>query len=539
MDTYDYIVIGSGFGGSVSALRLAEKGYRTLVLEKGRRFADHDFPKSNRNIRKYMWMPRLKCFGPQNMVFFKKAFVLGGVGVGGGSLIYANTHMVPPDAFFKNPVWSGFNDWKTALLPFYEKAEFMLGTVPVTKFCREDDILKEIAAEMGAESTFKGVNVGVYFGDENESKDPYFKGLGPLRNGCRECAGCMIGCRYNAKNTLTKNYLYFAEKFGAEVFPETLVTRIEHKDGLYYISTKKSTSWFNVQKRVYKSKGLIVSGGVLGTMELLLKQKYKYKTLSGLSSHLGKNIRTNSKSICGVTGARERLNNGVSITSIFAPDEHTHVEIVKYPDQSDGMRVFSTLLTGKGSPVIRTLKLMGNMILHPIKLSRLFFGKNWASKSVLVMVMQTIDSSMVMALKKFPFSRLTLNYTSGKKPPTFQEIGQSITKRYAEKVGGIPANAISEVMFNMSTADHILGGCPMGTSKENGVISKQFRVFGYPNMHILDGTIIPCNIGVNRSLTITALSEYAMSLIPEKDGNTINTLEEQLADRQKKTLFQN
>lgn len=523
--TYDYIVIGSGFGGSVSAMRLSEKGYSVCVLEKGKRFTDTDFPKSNRNIRKYAWMPKLKCFGAQNMVFYRKALVLGGVGVGGGSLIYANTHMVPPDAFFNNPVWAQLNDWKNTLLPFYDKAKFMLGTVPVTTFYREDEILKDIAREMGKESSFKGVNVGVYFGDEKKEIDPYFKGLGPLRNGCRECAGCMIGCRYNAKNSLTKNYLYFAEKFGTEVFPETLVTKIEYRDGHYLVSTKKSTSWLPAEKRIIESKGLIVSGGVLGTLNLLLKQKYHYKTLPDLSNRLGENIRTNSKSICGVTAAKERLNHGVSITSIFAPDKDTHIEIVKYPDLSDGMRLLSTLMTGKGSPFVRTLKLFWNIITQPAKLWKLLFGKNWATNSILIMVMQTIDSSMKMVFKRFPFSRMTLKYTDGQTPPTYQEIGQVVTKRYAEKVGGIPANAISEVIFNMSTADHILGGCPMGTSKENGVVDKEFKVFGYPNMYILDGTIIPCNLGVNPSLTITALCEYAMDQIPEKPGNQQKSLE--------------
>lgn len=529
MNPYDYIIIGSGFGGSVSAMRLSEKGYSVCVLEKGKRYADEDFPKSNRNMRKYLWMPNIKFYGPQNMAFFSKALVLGGVGVGGGSLIYANTHMVPSDPFFNNPVWSGLNDWKKILAPFYDKAKFMLGSVPITQFNREDEILKEIATEMGRESSFKGVNVGVYFGDEKKETDPYFNGLGPMRNGCRNCAGCMIGCRYNAKNTLEKNYLWFAEKSGTEIFPETLVTKIEYHDGQYKIHTRKSTSWLPAERKVYVSKKLIISGGVLGTLDLLLKQKYHYKTLPNLSDELGKNIRTNSKSICGVTGARERLNNGVAITSIFAPDENTHIEIVKYPDLSDGMRALSTLLTGKGNRFVRIMKMFGNIIAHPVNYWKLQFGKNWATNSILIMVMQTIDSSMKMVLRKFPFPRITLKYAEGPKPPTYQEIGQQVTKRYAEKVGGIPANAITEILFNMSTADHILGGCPMGTSKENGVVDKEFKVFGYPDMHILDGTIIPCNLGVNPSLTITALSEYAMSLIPEKEGNTKKSLEESVS----------
>lgn len=294
---YDYIVIGSGFGGSVSAMRLAEKGYSVLVIEKGKRFTATDFPKSDWNLKKFLWMPKLKWFGFQKLTFFRQVTILSGVGVGGGSIVYGNTHMFPPDEFFNNPIWSHLKDWKKALMPFYDLARHMLGTKKLTEFHEEDLLLKEVAAELGKEKTFTGVNVGVYFGDTENEIDPYFSGKGPLRSGCQYCAGCMIGCQFNAKNTLDKNYLYFAEHYGAQVLDSTFAHKIEYINNQYVIHTRKSTSWIKKNYKIYKSNGLIISGGVLGTMDLLLKQKYKYKTLPNLSDHLGENILTNSESL--------------------------------------------------------------------------------------------------------------------------------------------------------------------------------------------------------------------------------------------------
>jgi len=526
----DYVIIGSGFGGSVSAMRLAEKGYAVAVLEKGKRYNDKDFPKTNRSMSKYMWAPALGWYGPQNMSFYKNAFVLSGIGVGGGSLIYANTHMIPSDDFFENPVWSSFRDWKKTLMPFYDTAKFMLGTVPVTKFCNEDMRLKEIAADLGKEETFSGVNVGVYFGDKEVETDPYFGGKGPMRKGCRDCAGCMIGCRYNAKNTLDKNYLWFAEKFGVKIYAETIATKIEFDGEKYTVHTKRSTGGFNRDKKTFTAKGLIISGGVLGSLKLLFEQKYHYKTLPALSDKLGKNILTNSKSICGVTLAKEKLNNGVAITSIFAPDKHTHIEIVKYSDRADAMKMFATPLTGKGNGVPRGLKAIGNIIAHPWSFLRMLFNKDWANNSILIMVMQTTESFMEIKYKKGLFRGMSFSNAGNKKVPSYNEIAQDITRRYAEKVGGIPANSITEVLFGMSTADHILGGCPMGKTIDEAVVNDRFEVYGYPNMYVLDGSVMPCNLGVNPSLTITALCEYAMSLIPEKEGNTNRSIERQMKE---------
>jgi len=523
---WDYIIIGSGFGGSVSAMRLSEKGYSVLVIEKGKRYGAKDFPKTNWNIRKYLWIPLLKCFGIQKLTFFKEVFVISGVGVGGGSLVYANTHMVPPDKFFQNPVWSHFKDWKKALVPYYELALRMLGSVKYPKMQEEDNVLKEVARDMGKEESFSNVNVGVYFGDSTHEADPYFKGLGPPRRGCIECAGCMVGCRYNAKNTLDKNYLWFAEKFGAQVLPETLATRIEYKDGTYHVHTRCSTSWFGRKKQVFQSKGLIMCGGVLGTMELLLRQKYELKTLPQLSDTLGFSLRTNSESLCGVLSRDRKLNHGVAISSIFNPDEHTHIEVVKFPDHSDSMFRLGTFAVGPGTPLVRTARLIATILSKPFTYIRANLRLNIARNSVIILVMQTLDNSMKMVWKRGWFGgKMAIDNSGQNRVPAYIETGQQVMYRYAEKVNGIPMNALTEIVFNMSTTAHILGGCPMGRNREEGVVNDNFQVHGYPDMYILDGSIIPCNLGVNPSLTITALSEYAMDRIPVKEGYAGKTLE--------------
>ncbi|MBE2245971.1 MAG: GMC family oxidoreductase [Candidatus Competibacteraceae bacterium] len=528
-EIFDYIVIGSGFGGAVSAMRLSEKGYKVLVIEKGKTYHSSDFPQTNWSFKKYFWLPALRWFGIQKLSLFREVFILSGVGVGGGSLVYANTHMFPPDEFFQNPVWADIKDWKKTLTPFYDKARFMLGTVPNTSFDRADQVLKELAIEMGRESSYKGVDVGVYFGDTETETDPYFKGLGPQRKGCTQCAGCMVGCRHNAKNTLDKNYLFFAQKNGTQLLDETLAVKVEFDGTYYHIYTRSSTSFFNKKKKTYKSKGIVISGGVLGTMDLLLKQKHKYKTLPRLSNKLGENIRTNSESLLGVTSSKEKLNHGLAITSVFNPDDHTHIEVVKYPDRSNGMKLFATLAAGPGHPVIRAFRLMGNIITHPIQYIRMLVDGKWAEKSVIFLVMQTLDSSMRMVYKRFPLSGISMKNKKENRVPAYIDIGQKVMYAYAKKVNGIPQNALTEVLFNIPSTAHILGGCPMGLNENEGVVNDRMQAFGYPEFYVLDGSIVPCNIGVNPSLTITALSEYAMSFIPEKQGNIIRPIEEELS----------
>lgn len=528
---FDYIIIGSGFGGSVSALRLAEKGYSVLIIEKGKRWSADDFPKTNWNIKKYLWLPLLKCFGFQKLTFFKEVFIISGVGVGGGSLVYANTHMMPMDTFYSNPIWSYYKDWKTTLAPFYDKARFMLGSEKYTKEYEEDRILKNVAEEMGSHSSYDRVDyVGVYLGNPAEEKDPYFSGLGPKRRGCIECAGCMVGCRHNAKNTLDKNYLWFAENlFGATLLAETQVNKIEFINQEYHIHTEQSTSWFGRRKQKFITKGLVVSGGVLGTLNLLLKQKYVYKTLPALSDKLGENILTNSEMLSGVVAADRKLNHGIAISSIFHPDEHTSIELCKFPDGSGAMTRLAVMAAGNGTPAVRTLKMLGNILTQPWNFIRSTINFKLAETSIIFLIMQSLPNAMQLRLRKGFFSnRLVLNNDSGQKVPSYISIGQEALYRYAKKVNGVPHNAFSEVMFGLASTAHILGGCPMGSSVREGVVDDCFNVHGYPNFHILDGSIVPCNLGVNPSLTITALSEYAMDKIPKKEGSSVITLDQRL-----------
>lgn len=532
-DEFDYIVVGSGFGGSVSAMRLAEKGYSVLVIEKGKRWNSQDFPKSNWNIRKYLWMPFLRCFGFQKLTFFKELFVLSGVGVGGGSLVYANTHMMPKDTFYNNPAWLKFKDWKSVLEPYYRRARFMLGSTRYEKEFEEDKVLKSVAHDMGRGDSYGRVDyVGVYLGDPSTPTDPYFKGLGPTRRGCIECAGCMVGCRHEAKNTLDKNYLWFAEnRFGARVEPETRVVGIDEKAGGYEVRTESSTTWFQKRRRSFRSRGLVLSGGVLGTLDLLLRQKHVSKTLSRLSDTLGQNLLTNSEMLSGVMAADRKLNHGIAISSVFNPDNDTHIELCKFPDGSGALARLAVMAAGHGSPPVRTLKMLGNIITHPWNFLRTLINPQLARTSIIFLIMQSLPNAMRMRLRRGLLgTSLSLRNDQEQKVPSYIPIGQEALHRYADKVNGVAQNAFGEVVFGLSSTAHILGGCPMGKDAVEGVVDDRFKVHGYENFYILDGSIVPCNLGVNPSLTITALSEYAMDGIPLKDGASVKSLDEQLSE---------
>jgi cholesterol oxidase len=527
---YDYIVIGSGFGGSVASLRLAEKGYSVLTLEQGKRYNPSDFPKTNWNLPKYLWVPALRFFGFQKLSFYATASIMSGTGVGGGSLVYANTLYIPPDEFFNNENWRRFGDWKKILGPFYDKASFMLGRTKFRDLNIEDQHLEEVSKEMNAHETFDSVYVGVNLDKSEEEKDPYFNGLGPLRKGCTRCAGCMVGCRENAKNTLDRNYLWFAEKMGVEILPETKAEKISFVDNLYQVETRRVTDLFRGRRKVFKARGIVVAAGALGTLELLLKQKHKYSTLSSLSDKLGFELRTNAETLCAVSGVDKKMNNGLAITSVFSPDNYTHVEVVKYPDNSNAMKWFFGLsVRGSDKSIKRSWMLFVKTLTHPLKFIKTVFNTRWSTSGVIFLVMQTADNAMKMIWKNsFSGGKMKIDNSGQKRVPAFIPIGQEVMERYAARVKGVPQNILLEVFFDRPTTAHILGGCPMSESTDKGVIDKNLSVHGYPNFYVTDGSVIQGNIGVNPSLTITAMAEYCMSNIPQKDGSAVTDISKQL-----------
>jgi cholesterol oxidase len=527
---YDYIVIGSGFGGSVASLRLVEKGYKVLTLEQGKRFNPEDFPKTNWNLPKYLWWPALRFFGFQRITFFRTTSILSGTGVGGGSLVYANTLYTPPKAFFNNESWLQFGNWKKILGPFYDRASFMLGRQKYSKQNIEDHFLEEVSKDMHAFDTFEQVYVGVNLDGQDQPHDPYFKGLGPDRKGCVECGGCMVGCRENAKNSLDRNYLWFAEKMGLKILAETKAEKITRQDHLYYVETKPITAFFPRKRKVFTAKGIIVAAGTLGTLELLLKQKFKYDTLPHLSEKLGYELRTNAETLCAVSGASVKLNNGLAITSVFSPDSLTHVEIVKYPDNSNVMKWFFGLSAqGANTSLGRTWNLTLKTIRHPLLFMKTLFNFKWSSNMVIFLVMQTVDNAMKMIWKKtLRGGRIKIDNSGQKRVPAYIPVGQEVMERYARKVKGIPQNILLEVLFNRPTTAHILGGCPMSDSPETGMVDKDLKVHGYPDFYITDGSVVQGNIGVNPSLTIAAMAEYAMNSIPDKPGNQVTEISKQL-----------
>jgi len=531
-EAYDYLIIGSGFGGSVSALRLAEKGYSVVLLEQGKKYKAEDYAKTNWRLGKYLWMPSLGLYGIQRLSFFRQASILTGIGLGGGSLVYANTLFKPPSKFFKTGNWARFNDWEKTLEPFYAEAGFMMGRTLYDKQNPEDLILRKIAKQMQREDTFQNVFVGVNLTDHEGEADPYFLGLGPLRKTCNGCAACMVGCRENAKNTLDKNYLYFAEKFGVKILTETKAVKLEKKDGVYFVDTN-STTKFRKRKSSYKARNVIVSAGVLGSLEFLFKQKYDYKTLPDISDQLGKNLLTNSETLTAVSGVNKKLNNGVAISSVFHPDEDTNIEIVKYPEGSNLMKLFFSLSAGGSSNnVNRSLKLFVNILTHPIKFFKTLFSPNWSNHAVIFLVMQTLDNAMIMRWKKGFFrNRLKIDNKGNNRVPAYIEIGQKVTEQFAKETGGISQNIILEVLLDRPTTAHILGGCLMSDNKESGVIKPSLEVHSYPGLYIIDGSVIQANPGVNPSYTILAMAEYSMSLIPSKKGNNTKSLKALLDEK--------
>lgn len=514
---YDYIIIGSGFGGSVSALRLAEKGYSILVIEKGKRFKAEDFPKTNLNLKKWLWLPSMRFFGIFKLTFFKHVGIVSGVGVGGGSLVYANTLPVPQKAFYNSGSWAGLADWQTELEPFYRIAEKMLGAAIVPKPGPADEALREVAREIGKEDKYSPTNVSVFFGEEGETvKDPFFDGKGPDRTGCIYCGACMTGCRHNAKNSLDKNYLYLAEQLGVDVLPEQEVFDVvpnepNGKSG-YAVKFKSATKTFK-KKQSVEAGNVIFSGGVLGTVSLLLK--LKDSSLPDLSDKLGNDIRTNNESLIGVINDKNKkdFSQGVAIGSIVHTDENSHLEVVRYGKGSSFWRFsFVPLAYGKtfGKRIIALFK---NFFSKPWRFIKIMFQWNFTTKNTILLFMQTLDSTL-----KFERSGNGMKSTihTGNKPTSFIPEAKELADIYGKKTDGEAFILSTETILGIPTTAHILGGCVIGENADKGVIDKNQNVFGYQNMMVIDGSAISANPGVNPSLSITAMAERAMSMVPEK-----------------------
>ncbi|SPM32710.1 Choline dehydrogenase or related flavoprotein [Mycobacterium rhizamassiliense] len=531
---YDVLIIGSGFGGSVSALRLTEKGYRVGVLEAGRRYADEDFAKTSWNLRKFLWAPRLGCFGIQRIHPLKNVLILAGAGVGGGSLNYANTLYVPPEPFFKDRQWSHITDWRSELTPHYQQAQRMLGVVTNPTFTDADRIVKEVADDMGCGDTFVPTPVGVFFGPDGTKApgvkvpDPFFGGAGPERTGCLECGSCMTGCRFGAKNTLLKNYLGLAESAGAQVIPMTTVKSFEQRpDGVWEVRTVRTGSWVRRTKRTYTAANVILAAGTWGTQHLLFNMRDKGK-LPRLSKQVGVLTRTNSESIVGAGRLKVSpdldLTHGVAITSSIHPTADTHVEPVRYGKGSNAMGLLQTLMTDGpgpgGTDKPRWRQLFDNAGEDPGKMLRLLNPRQWSERTVIALVMQHLDNSITTFTKrgKLGIRWFTSKQGHGEPNPTWIPVGNEVTRRIAEKIDGVAGGTWGE-LFNIPLTAHFLGGAAIGDSPEHGVIDPYHRVYGYPTLYVVDGAAISANLGVNPSLSITAQAERAASLWPNKGEN--------------------
>jgi cholesterol oxidase len=526
---YDFAVIGSGFGGSVSALRLSEKGYSVAVLEMGKRWRTDDFPKTNWDLKKSMWQPAQGLYGILQLTVLRDVFILHGCGVGGGSLVYANTLLVPPDEAFRDPQWIGL-DWKEALRPHYDTALRMLGAVPSEVLVETDRMLKKVADEMGRGETFHRATVGVYFGENGvEVADPFFGGEGPPRTGCTLCGGCMVGCRYGAKNTLDKNYLYLAERRGTQIFAESRVTDVRALDregrGGYELTIEKSTG-LRHPKRTMRVRQVVLSAGSLGTVELLMRSKER-GSLPGLSNALGDYVRTNSEAIIGVRSRRNDVDysRGIAITSGVYVDEKTHIECVRYSAGSDALAPLATVLTEGGPPWPRWMRWVGEIAKHPVSFLRTLVPFGASKRGVILLVMQPIDSHLRYVLRRskvWPFNkRLDTERGDAKPVPVYHPVAHEVARRMAKEMDGIPQSGIIEVLLEKATTAHILGGCPIAESAERGVVDQYGRAFGHEGLYVVDGSIIPANLGVNPSLTITAMAEHVMSHVPLKAGATL------------------
>ncbi|MEU4244366.1 GMC family oxidoreductase [Actinoplanes sp. NPDC026619] len=507
MADYDVVIVGSGFGGSVSALRLTEKGYRVGVLEAGRRFTPETLPKTSWDLRNFLWAPKFGMRGIQRITLLKDIVVLSAAGVGGGSLVYANTLYRPPATFFDDPHWSGITDWAAELAPFYDQASRMLGVTDQPTMTPSDVVIKAVAEDMGVGATFRRTPVGVFFGEPGKTvPDPFFGGAGPARTGCTECGNCMIGCKVGAKNRLDVNYLYLAEKAGATVHPDTEVTAVRPLDDGWLVSVKGGQ---------FTADQVILSAGALGTQRLLHAMR-DTGVLPNVSARLGSLTRTNSEALLGAQAGSvpaEPYSKGVAITSSFHPDSTTHIEPVRYGPGSNAMGLLTALLVDGGGRIPRPIKYLGHALRHPWVLMRSFSVRRWSERTIIALVMQTLDNSLTVRRTKR--GRLTTGPGHGEANPTWIPQGHEAVRRIAEKIGGYPGGTVGDI-FDIPMTAHILGGATIGESPAAGVLDAYHRVYGYGGLHVVDGSAVPANLGVNPSLTITAMAERAMSLWPNK-----------------------
>ncbi|MBZ5646936.1 MAG: GMC family oxidoreductase [Acidobacteriia bacterium] len=528
---FDFIVIGSGFGGSVAAHRLTEKGYRVAVMEMGRRWEADDFPRTSWAIHRWFWRPKLGLRGFFNMRFFKHVTILHGCAVGGGSITFACTLLRPPDTIWDMGSWAGLSDWKAEMPRHYDSASRMLGVVPNSILGPADDLLKQAAGSLNLGHTFYRTSVSIFQPAEGDSggktvPDPFFGGEGRERTTCIACGGCMMGCRHGAKNSLDLNYLYLAEKHGARVYPETRVVDVCARNGVadgrdgYEVHTVCSTAWIRRNRRRFNCRGVVFSASSLGTMELLFHLK-ETGSLPAISDQLGRRVRTNSESLIGVRIPRSRqdLSQGVAIGSGLYIDQHTHIEAVRYPSGSDAMSLLATILTdGRPGPVRIALwiqNVAAALLRHPFKTLRLFQPWGWARESIILLCMQALEGHIDMRWGRPWFWPFTKSLVSrGDKVPTFIPQANQFAGHFARLTGGTAMSMLPEILFNVPGTAHCIGGCVIGDSRHTGVVDHRHRVYGYTNMYLCDGSVVAANLGVNPSLTITALAERAMSFIP-------------------------
>lgn len=520
---FDWLVIGSGFGGSVSALRLAEKGYRVGVIERGRRYRDEDLPKSAWQARSFIWAPALGLRGIMRNTLFRHVFSSTQNGVGGGSLVYGGVLFRPQQAFYEDPQWRGLGRWDELLAPHYETAERMLGVRPTPFDSPAMQLTREMGQHFSAEETFARAPMGVFFGEPGETvADPYFGGEGPARTGCTRCGDCLVGCRVGAANTLTKNYLWFAEKRNAKILAEREVVDVapvgsaDGRDG-YRVTTQRPGAWFRTDRQTHTTRGVVFAGGAVGTNALLANCKHG-GSLPRISEQLGDLVRTNSEVVHAVRLPEDRKTwNDVAASSRVIVDRDTQLELLTYGRHADFMSLFFTVLVGDGTHPTRLLKWLLSVVRHPMRWITTLWPVGSSRRTVVILVMQARDNAIKFRAKKRRPGRgyrLATEADRDKPAPAYIETGHQAATWLAERTGGIAQSSVFEAFGNMPTTAHVLGGAVIGADNESGVIDERLRVFGYENMIVCDAAALPANPGVNPALTITALAEYGMAQVP-------------------------